>query len=172
MVSEDIAARVTSYIRHQGTKPPEALIELVSTSQGRLMDVFGGVSEDVASKKPALEEWSLRELIRHVIDAEDSVAGLVRTLSRGQPPEKRGGAGMMPDDDGRPFGEYVAQLREVNARMIESVRTLPAPPDLAAKAPHPFFGPLNCTEWAAFQRVHDEDHAQHAKKIIEAVSHA
>jgi hypothetical protein len=28
---------------------------------------------------------------------------------------------------------------------------------------------LNCKEWAAFQRVHDEDHVQHAEKILAAV---
>jgi hypothetical protein len=34
---------------------------------------------------------------------------------------------------------------------------------------HPWFGELNCREWAVFQRVHDEDHIRHAGKMVEAI---
>jgi hypothetical protein len=47
---------------------------------------------------------------------------------------------------------------------------MPESPNLELKAAHPFFGMLNCAEWAVFQRVHDEDHAQHAQKIIAATA--
>jgi hypothetical protein len=35
--------------------------------------------------------------------------------------------------------------------------------------PHPFFGELTAMQWAVFQRVHDEDHVQHVRKILAAV---
>jgi hypothetical protein len=73
------------------------------------------------------------------------------------------------DDSGQPFSEYVAQVRVMNARIIDEIGEMPADPPLDNKSPHPFFGPLNCKEWAAFQRVHDEDHVQHAQKILAAV---
>jgi hypothetical protein len=47
---------------------------------------------------------------------------------------------------------------------------MPEQPNIELKSPHPFFGPLNASEWAVFQRVHDEDHAQHAQKIIAATA--
>jgi DinB family protein len=169
MVSEDIAARVTSYIQHQGAKSPEALVDLVTTSQERFLGVVDPLADDLASRKPGEDEWSLRELIRHVIDAEERVATLVHDLARGARPAGGREAGMMLEDDGRPFAEFVAQLREVNASLLQALRTLPTEPNLVEKANHPFFGPLNCKEWAAFQRVHDEDHVQHAGKIIAAV---
>jgi hypothetical protein len=76
---------------------------------------------------------------------------------------------MMGDDDGRPFAAMIEELRALDAEMLQTIRDLPAAPDTSVTPTHPFFGPLNCLEWAAFQRVHDEDHVQHAGKILAAV---
>ena len=169
MVSEDVAARVTSYIQHQGTKSSDALVDLVSGSQARFLETVGGLSDDVASRSPAEGEWSVRELMLHVLAAETGVTRLVEGLARGEAPAREARPGGTAPDDGRPFVELVDQLRGVNASMLAAIRGLPAEPDLSTKSPHPFFGPLNCREWAAFQRVHDEDHIQHAAKILAAV---
>jgi hypothetical protein len=76
---------------------------------------------------------------------------------------------MTRDDGGEPFAGLVGELEKVNAQMIETIVAMPEAPDTAIKPAHPFFGPLNCLEWAVFQRVHDEDHVQHAGKILKAV---
>ena len=171
MVSEDVMTRVTSYIQHQATKSHDGIAALVSDSQARFLDVVGGLSDEQASRPEAEGEWCVRQLVRHVVDAETSVAGLVAELARGQNVDAgRRGAGAMIEDDGGPYAGLVARLREANERMIVAIRELPAEPDLELKAPHPFCGPLNCREWAAFQRVHDADHIQHAQKILAATT--
>lgn len=167
---EEVRDRVKSYIQHQGGKSPEAIIELVKTSQQRFLDVITPVTDDVATRKPADDEWCIRELVRHVLDAEESVTMLIHNLSRGEGPPTGRGAGRMVEDDGQPLADYVANVREHNARLIEEINAMPAEPNLERKSPHPFFGPLNCKEWAAFQRVHDEDHVQHAQKILADVA--
>jgi hypothetical protein len=170
---EDIVQRVTSYIQHQATKDRIAIHDLVRTSQDKLIAVYEGVDEDLASRKPAPEEWSLRELMRHVIAAQAGVAEIAKHIALGEEPPNTSGrraAGMQMDDDGSPFASYVAQLRDVNARMLDVIRDIPDVPNIEMKKPHPFFGDLNCLEWAVFQRVHDEDHIQHSNKIIAAVS--
>ena len=170
MVNDDIRARVTSYIQHQGTKSPEALADLVRTSQQRYADLVGGVTDEIAAKKPAEDEWSIRELTRHVVTTERFVTSLIWHIARGQePPPRPGGLGMTVDDDARPFAGWVAELRDANAKMIETILVLGESPDTSITPAHPFFGPLNCREWAAFQRVHDEDHVQHGGKILAAV---
>ena len=78
------------------------------------------------------------------------------------------GIGMMPKEDGRPLGEVLEELGRRNGELLEAVRSLPEEPDVEMKVPHPYFGPLNCLEWAGFQRVHDTDHIQHAEKILAA----
>jgi hypothetical protein len=173
MMPDDVRDRVTSYIQHQGTKSREALIDLVRTSQGRYAGAVSGAGEELSARKPAPEEWSLRELTRHVITTEDFVSDLIAAVARGQqPPERRGGLGMMREDDGRPYSALLDDLQAVNAKMLETIGALPEQPDVSIKPAHPFFGPLNCLEWAAFQRVHDEDHVQHAGKILAALSGA
>ncbi len=169
VLSDDIRERVRAYIQHQGAKSREAIIDLVRTSQTKYVELVSAVPDGITAAKPAPEEWSIRELTLHVITAEDGVTRVIETTSRG------GGValgdrvlGLKKDDDGRPFAELVAQLRDANARMLDAVRDLPAEPDTSATVQHPFFGPLNCLEWAVFQRVHDEDHIQHAAKIVAA----
>jgi hypothetical protein len=170
MVSDDIRARVTSYIQHQGAKSKDALADLVRTSHTRYLDVVSGVPDEVAVKKPADDEWSIRELTRHVIATERYVTDVIAYTSRGQrPPSRPAGLGMTIDDDTRPFADWVGDLRAANAKMIETILALPEAPDTSLTPAHPFFGPLNCREWAVFQRVHDEDHVQHAGKILAAV---
>jgi hypothetical protein len=167
---EDVRDRVTSYIQHQGAKPPDAIHDLVSASHQRFLDVVSGLADDVASRKPAPGEWSVRELICHVIDAERGVRGLVHNLSRGEPPARDRGPGLMIEDTGQPFAWFVDHLRALNEDLLREILAIPANPNVDLKAPHPFFGPLNGKEWAAFQRVHDEDHIQHAQKILAAVT--
>ena len=125
MVTEDIAGRVTSYLQHQGGKPPEVLVELVSGSQGRFLHTVEGLSDDVASRKPADDEWSVRELTLHVISAQAGVARLVAGLARGEAPSREARPGVAPPDDARHFAELVAELRVVNEAMLTSIRELP-----------------------------------------------
>lgn len=171
MVSDDIRARVTSYIKHQAGKGPEPVAALVADSQGRLIELLASVEEPVTTRKPAPDEWCVRELLRHVIDAQQGVATVVQRLSSGtavQPDERRS-VGMRREDGGQPYAAMLDELRTADARLQEAIAALPPQPDMSLTAPHPFFGELNCIEWAAFQKVHDEDHIQHANKIIAAV---
>jgi len=169
-IPDDVRARVVSYIQHQGAKSKDGLADLVRTSQQRYVDVVAAVSDEIAAMKPAADEWSIRELTRHVATTERFVADLIWHSARGQePPPRPGGIGMTIADDARPFAGWVAELRDANAKMLETILGLPDAPDIAIKPAHPFFGPLNCREWAAFQRVHDEDHVQHAGKILAAI---
>ncbi len=170
MLPQDVRDRVRSYLQHQGKKSNEAIAELVAASQQKFLDTIAGVDEDAAARKPAPDEWSLRELIGHVVSAENGVARLVETLPQGKTVEgTERSAGMQLPDDGRAFADYVTDVRQANTLLLERIAALSPDDDTATTAPHPFFGELNCREWAVFQRVHDEDHAQHAAKIIAAV---
>jgi hypothetical protein len=115
----------------------------------------------------------MRELARHAAFTQRLIAKLVHTLARGTMPAPEdfagAGIGMMPDDDGRSYGDILRELGEMNDALQTAVRELPDDPNVEMKLPHPFFGPLNCKEWAGFQRVHDLDHIQHAQKILAAV---
>jgi hypothetical protein len=170
MVTDDMRSRILSYIRQEASKTPEEIARLVAASQDQFTAKIAGVGDDVAALRPSADEWSLRELIRHVILAEASFARMVAALARGDAALEAAlpAAGGMLDDDGRPFAAYVAQLRNTNTYMLDTIRSLGASPDITTTALHPLLGPLNCVEWAVAQRIHDLDHVQHAGKLLVA----
>jgi hypothetical protein len=165
MVSEDVVARVRSYIQHQAAKPNDVLAGIVAGSQSRLLHTLSRHDATDAARKPAPDEWSLRELLRHVVSAEAGVAAMVGRLARGETSDGVRGTGSMIEDDAT-YDALLARLRETNEQLLAAIRAIPAAAPLDVKSAHPFFGDLNCREWAAFQKVHDEDHIQHAEKIV------
>lgn len=167
MVSDDVRERVLSYIRHQAGKPRDAIVALVRDSQSELLKIISGIDEATAGRTPAEGEWSIRELLRHVISAEDGVSAIVERLAIGREPAGERSAGSKVEDD--TAASLVERLRASNQRLLDVIGALPAQPNTTVLAKHPFFGDLNCLEWTVFQRVHDADHAQQAQKILAAV---
>jgi hypothetical protein len=175
MVSEDIQNRRDEYLQimhDHGAMRPAQIVESVRASQAQFLAVLTAVPEDQALRKPAPDEWSLRELALHAAFTERLIAKLIHHTARGEAPSaadlQGAGIGMMPVDSGQPHAGILADIDRCNEALLEAVRTLPEAPDVEFRIPHPFFGPLNCLEWAGFQRVHDTDHIQHARKIIAA----
>jgi hypothetical protein len=76
---------------------------------------------------------------------------------------------MMIDDDARPYSALVEQLEGVMHENRDAVIGLGTRAETAMTRPHPWFGELNCREWAVFQRVHDEDHIRHATAMLGAL---
>lgn len=177
MVSEDIQRNRDLYIqvmRDHGTMARDAIVASVTETQAELLSVFDAAAEEVATRKPAPDEWCLRELAMHAEFTERLIAKLIHHAARGELPPAEdlegAGIGMMPEDDGRSYREILDDLRRANVDLLEAVRSVPDDPDREMTPPHPFFGPLNCLEWAGFQRVHDMDHIKHSRKILAAVS--
>jgi hypothetical protein len=176
MVSEDIQGRREEYVqlmRDHATKSPAEIIASVSETQQELFDVFSSVDEARALVQPAPDEWSLRDLALHAVFTERLIGKLIHHTARGAVPPAEdlegAGIGMMPKDDARSYTEILSDLARMNVRLLDAVRDLPQQPDTQMLVPHPFFGRLNCLEWAGFQRVHDLDHIQHARKIIATI---
>ncbi len=174
MVSEDVIQRVGGYIRHQATKSRGAIVDMVAANQQRYLEAIGALSDDAANRRPPADgEWCVRELTLHVIATEEYVARAIHHAARGEQPPPRvppGGIGMTIPDEGQPFAALVERLRATNEQMLETIRDVPESPDLTVTPEHPFFGPLDCLQWSVFQRIHDEDHIQHAARIIAETS--
>jgi hypothetical protein len=177
MISEDIIRRRGEYeqLMHDTAQssPPE-IVTAVAETQRQLLALFESAPESQAIANPAPDEWSLRDLALHAGIVERLVAQLVHHMARGSTPPREyfegAGIGMIPKDMDRPYAQALDDLRRHNEELLEAVRNLPEHPNIEMKLPHPFFGPLNCLEWAGFQRVHDLDHIQHAEKILSGPS--
>jgi hypothetical protein len=177
MVSEDIQRRRDEFLgimHDHGEKTPAQIIESVRETQAELLAIFRSCDDQQASKQPADGEWSMRDLAMHAYFTERLIAKLVHHLARGTTPSAEdfegAGIGMMPKEDGRSYGEIINAIEQENQTLLDAVGELPDARNIEMKLPHPFFGPLNCLEWAGFQRVHDLDHIQHARKSLAATA--
>jgi hypothetical protein len=158
MIDDDTRQRLVSYLEHQASKDVPRIVETIEEQRGRFLALLDGVTEEQAAARPAPDQWSVCDVLRHVIDAEEGVARIVESLARGVVPEGGRGPGSQISDEGQSLSALVERLRASRAALLERVRGWPASPDLSTTYDHPFFGPLNCKGWVAFQRLHDADH--------------
>lgn len=176
MVSENITRRRDEYlqlIRDISAQPPAGIVASVAETQDALLVLLRSAPESRVLVRPAPDEWCLRDLALHAAFSERLISKLVHYMARGSmpPPEDLAGAsiGMMPEGDVRAYADIVLHLGAMNDELLDAVRNLPENPNTEMLVPHFLFGPLNCLEWAGFQRVHDTDHIQHAEQILAAV---
>jgi hypothetical protein len=165
MVTDDARQRLISYLGHQASKDVPVLVELVEEQRATLLALVDGVSEEQAAFQAAPDQWSIADVLRHVIAAEEGVALIVESLARGLVPEGQRALGSHIPDEGQPLAALVGRLHAARRDLLERVQAWPASPDLATTFEHPFFGPLNCKGWVAFQRLHDADHIGQLEQI-------
>ena len=168
----DVIERVTGYIRHNANKEPQSVRELVQKGHDQLAGLLDGMSEEQAAFKPGPDDWSVLELMAHVVTAKRGVARICARLARGEQVTNFGGEG--EEQDGIARDKFIS-LAEARAAADAAHRELLAFIDGAlsqanedARFRHFLFGDLNCREWAAFQRVHDGDHAGQIGQITSA----
>jgi hypothetical protein len=169
MVTEDARQRLISYLGHQASKDVPVLVDLIEEQRARLLALLDGVTEEQAAFCPAPDQWSISDVLRHLIAAEEGVARIVESLARGAVPEGQRRMGSQIADEGQSLAALTERLGAARADLLARVGGWPASPDLAATVEHPLFGPLNCKGWVAFQRLHDADHIGQLEQIKGAV---
>ena len=171
MVSDDIRERVVSYLSHQATKEADDLRALIERERARLLGLLEGLTEAQASWKPAADQWSIKDVLRHVLAAERGVVEIVTSLASGVVPAGERQLGRQDADESATLKRLVARLGEERRRLLTFVDSLSPSADLSVTFPHPFFGPLNCKGWVAFQRIHDGDHIGQVEQVKSAAGY-
>ena len=162
-VPDDVKDRVLSYISHQSEKEPEAIAGVVEQGHHQLVGLLDGLSDKQAAFKASAEDWSVLEVLRHVVGSKRGVARRCSVLARGE-----ASASFEPADEVGAFAslsEARAALDAGHQELLSSVRALTPDANVGVTFDHPFFGALNCREWAVFQRIHEGDHAGQIEKI-------
>jgi DinB superfamily len=160
---EDARQQVVGYLKHQAAKSTSDLLVLVDRAAGWIEQSLAGMSESQARFRPSPDEWSVADVLRHVDASMRGTARLVTALAAGE-----NASAKMADPPIDDAPKTLAELRSGVAESFDEVRAaVAAIPDgpAAATAFHPFFGDLNCKEWAAFVYVHSRDHADQIDKV-------
>ncbi len=160
-----------AYARHQAAKGIADLAALMRRTAEDCARCLEGVSEQQARFRPPAgtgptgeDEWSITDVLAHIIDSTATVNREIAGLVKGKPPAPVSGIGVTPGDD-RPIEEIRRSLADLWDETARLVASLPEDASLEPTRAHPWFGPLNFREWIAFQRLHALDHVQQIEKV-------
>ncbi len=164
--------RVRGYLMAQGEK--YRWLELwprVVGARVALLDALSGVSEEQAGFCPAEDEWSIREVARHVVNGSRGVGRLIEQLARGEEPSSQERTDPPREPAEASFEQLRLGLAEQSAEFAGLIARLPEPPSLERTHTHMFFGELHCRAWYLFQRVHDQDHTAQIEAVKQAAGY-
>ncbi len=178
MVQQDEQTQqALSYMRHQGAKSITDLAALMERTASDCARCLEGINEEQASFKPALseadgagDEWSVKEVLGHMLVSGAGVNREIANLVAGQPPVREARMGVVAGAD-RPIDELRGELIDLLEETTRLVASLPEEGSVERTWQHPVFGPLNSKEWIAFQRIHALDHVQQIEQIKAAPSY-
>lgn len=162
------AQRVRSYLQSQGERYTFAeLWPRLIRARVSVMDAVESVSQQQADFRFHPDEWSISEVLHHLITSSGRVAELVGALSRGQA-ISAGRIDPPREETNVPIDELRTMLRDDSIAWTALTQSLPPAPPTEPTSPHTFFGELHARAWYLFQRVHDLDHAGQIAKNKQA----
>lgn len=164
MQQDERGLQALSYIRYQAAKPREELRALIERTAADCARHLEGVSEAQAVFKPAAEEWSIAEVLRHFTPSVERVSHFAQRLAAGKAVQWEPRVGTL-GYEGISFVEIREKLGQAWQACLAVLASAPASTDEETRVAHPFFGPLNWREWIAFQRIHALDHLQQIEAI-------
>jgi uncharacterized damage-inducible protein DinB len=161
---EELIERMRSYIRYNATKDPASIRKLLERGHEQLTSLIDGLSSAQVTFKPTANDWSVLEVLRHVVGSQRGIARRCPTLARGEE-----SASFEPEEEAGRFESLAAAREAMDAahnELLAFVNGLTSSkPNLETRFEHPVFGALNCREWAVFRRVHDGDHSGQIEQI-------
>ncbi len=182
---EQIKAR--EYFHHKGTRLPAAQIhERVSAAFAAVETFLDGVSDEEAGARPLPGEWTVQEVVDHLIQTHRPSLDELRDLLD----NRRPAGGPIPaslqsaDPMARRFEDLLGDLKTAHAEVLAVLR---AAPDRMTDARAPIIMVINVKEpdgreaplswieeldWKAYAvtafRLHEMDHLNQAKKTLKA----
>ena len=178
--------RAQEYLHQKGTLLPAAQIhERVAAAFAAMEALLDGVSEAEARTRSIPAEWTVQEVVDHLVETHrPSLDELRDLLADRRPPGGPIPAGLQsPDAMDRSYADLVGALRAVHAEILG---VLAAAPDRMTAARAPLVMVINAREadgreaplhwieeldWKAYAvifRLHELDHLNQAKKTLRA----
>lgn len=171
-LSENVKNRVSGGVAILEKMQEESNDELLKKSQetrGNYLAVLEGLSREQWEFSPGEGKWSIKEVCLHVSFSVRNCAKRSMSLADGAFPTENEEVRMGMQDENTDDHELVGQrVREAFDAADACIKHLNEGSDLEKVLPHPFFGPLNCRGWAAFNIMHAGYHVGQMNRVKEA----
>ncbi len=170
MADQDEQQKLQGYLRSQGAKlSAEQIRDRIQEASDEFLGVVQGAPEALVRKAPAAGEWSLAEVLDHVIHTLDRITGVLGGLVSGRKPPAPLEIGATSGIAGLPWRDLLAHLRRSQASLSALLTENRHEPHVDLRVPEGDFGELNWKEYALILRLHYKDHAGQARKTLEAL---
>ena len=168
-------------------RPIEALWTELQSVRAEILGEAEGLSQAQANWKPSEKDWSVGEVVHHLILAEVATGKLTPQLTReaeaagalaGFPadltalppfPAAPTGAANAPEvvwpEQGRPIAELLSTMRATRERSRQSIEKLASLDPRPLKFKHFRFGELDLAQWWQLQAQHDGIHLLQIREI-------
>ncbi len=150
--------RIQNYLMGQGSKYSfDELWPRAVSARLQMIDEIQGLTQEQADFSFDKDEWSIAEVLHHVIASTARVTEVVELLANGKIPDTEG---VEPPREPADVGINILIEKITEGAINWAVMTsrLPKGSDKSLTSSHSFFGELNSGAWYMFQRVHDLDH--------------
>ncbi|HYB42985.1 MAG TPA: DinB family protein [Candidatus Methylomirabilis sp.] len=165
--------------------PVDALWNELESIRADLLEEIGGLSQVQADWRPGERDWSIGEIVHHLVMAEVATGKLTSKLLKEAgtsappfpaglsrfpplPPWPPGPAEAPPavrPEEGHKIEELVGSLAAARERSRQSVERLATVDPRSLKWPHPRFGEYDLAQWWLLQARHDADHLQQLRAV-------
>lgn len=171
MAEQGEQERLRAYLKAQGAKlSVEQIRERIQEAAEDFLAAVGEVSEAVARTSPAPGEWSLAEIVDHVVTAQEHIRSVITGMVAGRPPSAPMDIGARSGLAALPWSDLVERLRRSQTALSELLAAHRQEPHVDLRVPEGYFGELNWKEYALVLRLHYKDHASQARRTVEAVT--
>jgi hypothetical protein len=164
-IPDERRAQAIAFVRESATKTPQEIDAIVREGHDALLKALAGVSETQAQWKPSPDDWSILELMAHVVSTKQILVLLSRNLGEGHLPP---GFGPQFEEASAQDGvtvarfatlaEALAAAQSAHDDLLATIRGLGASTSVDITFRHFVFGAFNAREWPVFQHIHDGDH--------------
>ena len=165
MAEQDEQQKLQGYLRSQGAKlSAEQVRDRIQEASDEFLGVVQGAPEALVRKAPAAGEWSLAELLDHVVFTLERITGVIGGRKPPAPLEIGATSGIA----GLPWRDLLTRLSRSQAALSALLTANHHEPHVDLRVPEGDFGELNWKEYALILRLHYKDHAGQARKTLEA----
>jgi hypothetical protein len=181
--------KARDYLRTRATLlPPDQIRERIADAYGSLASVLAEVPIDLAGRRPGEGEWSIQEIVDHLVETYRPGVDELRCLLAGErPPDPPIPASLRSKAPRlRPWPWLVDELAHVHEDVMKTLETVTPGFETAARAPlvmvvnvktdggglEPFDW-IEDLDWKAYAvvswRLHAIDHLRQAQRVLAAL---
>jgi len=171
-IPDEQRANAIAFVRENALRPAAEIEAIVQEGHASVLHAVANVSEEQAAWKPSADDWSILEVMDHIVSVNRLMGMVSNGLAKGAlPPGLSGNVESASAQDGvsivkfKSLAEARAAVDAAHAELVAFILSLDARPEPTLTFSHFVFGAFNFREWPVFQRVHDDNHAPQIEAV-------